>query len=157
MTKILCNKTRLIFYWTAVIIISLLFPCKELLKCPSLSEAGIGVDSNNAVPISYSNTYYVDIEMDTLRFFTWENLPYLRIESPGWYFFSLPLVLSPVSFHNSCGKNCQITLLPQFYHQRETLNLKECNLIWGYYRECIVKLCDYELGLSPVEQNHSFS
>lgn len=148
-----------------MIIISLLFPCKELLKCSSLSETGIGVDSDNAVPISYSNTYYVDIGMDTLRFSIWENLPSLRTESPGWYlcqlspatFTTLPLVLSPVSFHTPCGINCQITPLPQFYHQRETLNLKRCNLRWGYYLEGIVQLCDSVLGLSPVEQNHRFS
>lgn len=161
--NILCNKTRLIFYWTAVIIISLLFPFKELLKCSSLSETGMGVDSDNAVPIFYSNTYYVDLGMDAVRFSIWENLPSLRIESPGWYLFqlspatfiTLPLVLSPVSFHTLCEINCQINPFPNFTI-KETLNLKGCNLRWGYYLEGIVQLCDSVLGLSSVEQNHSF-
>lgn len=135
-----------------MIIIYLLFPCKELLKCSSLSETGMGVDSDNAVPISYSNTYYVDLGMDAVRFSIWENLPSLRIESPGWYLFqlspatfiTLPLVLSPVSFHTLCGINCQINPFPNFTIKERLLTWKDATwdgaITWKALCSCVT-LC----------------
>lgn len=81
-------------------IIFLFFPWKELLKYSTLFETGIGVDSDNAVPISHPNTYYVDVGMASQIFYL-EKSPFSK-NRISWVipFFNFPQL--PLSLYLKC-------------------------------------------------------